>query len=46
MLFLNEIEQDKEVFISKEININNLPKSFRYYDFIVNYIISNLDKSK
>ena len=35
-IFVIEIEQNREVFFPKELNQNDLPYSFRYYDHLIN----------
>ena len=37
-IFIFEIEQGNEAFITKDISQDIYPNSFRYYDFILNFV--------
>lgn len=37
-LFIIELEQGKQVFITKDLSQDGLPKSFRYYDYIIQMV--------
>ena len=37
-IFIIELEQGNEVFISKDLSQNSLPKSFKYYDYILQMV--------
>ena len=37
-IFLLEVEQGGEVFIPRELNQSDYPVSFRFYNFINNFI--------
>ena len=41
MLML-EIEEGKEAYLSKDLNLDHLPYSYRYYDFLLNYVNKQL----
>ena len=43
-IFILDIEQGQEVFIPKELSQDNLPMTFRYYDFIINLLQDNLSQ--
>jgi hypothetical protein len=45
-LFIIELEQGKEVFISKDLSQDNLPKSFRYYDYILQMVQENISQDR
>ena len=43
-LFIFEIQTGKEVFIPAELSQDYLPQTFRYYDFILNYVMDNVSQ--
>ena len=43
-ILIFEIQSGEEVFIPKELSQDHLPTSFRYYDFILNYIMDYLSQ--
>lgn len=45
MLML-DVEDGKEAFLSKDLNVEKLPYSFRYYDFLLNYVSSVLSDDR
>jgi hypothetical protein len=45
-IFVLEIEQGREVSIPKELNQNDLPYSFRYYDPLITFIQETVSKQR
>lgn len=45
-LFLIELELGEETFICKDLSLDSLPKSFHFYDGILNFIKENISKEK
>ena len=41
-LFTLEIQSGNEIYIPNELSQDKLPSSFRYYDFILNYVMDNM----
>jgi hypothetical protein len=41
-LFLSDMQFGGEVFIPKELSQDQLPSSFRFYDFILNFVMNNI----
>jgi len=37
-LTILEVEQGKEVYIPRELSLDRLPTSYRFYDFLINYV--------
>ena len=45
-LFLIELEQGNEVFISPDLDINKYSPSFRFYDHILNFVRDNISSER
>lgn len=45
-MFLLDVETGNEVLISSELCQDSIPKTFRYYDFMLHYIHDNMDLRK
>ena len=45
-LLILDVELGREVFIPTELSQDNLPLSFRYYDFILRFIQTNISNEK
>ena len=45
-LLILDVELGREVFIPAELSQDNLPLSFRYYDFILRFIQTNISNEK
>ena len=43
LIFIQQVERGKEVLIEGDMSMDHLPRSFHYYDFILNYIMENLN---
>ena len=41
-----EVEDGLEVFLPNDLNLDRLPYSFRYYDFLINYIKTKLSDDR
>jgi hypothetical protein len=45
-LFLAEVEMGQETLIKGDVSQDGLPRSFRYYDFVLNYVKENIELEK
>ena len=43
-LYILELEQGSDVYLHRELCIDNYPLSYQYYDFILNYSLSALSE--
>jgi hypothetical protein len=45
-ILMLEVEDGLEVFLQSDLNLEKLPYSFRYYDFLINYIKEKLSDDR